>query len=115
VVSSEALLFPVAEPIELKSPPLFPMETIFLYVKESYNELLHKVTWPSFQDLLSSTTVVLIASAIIALIILIMDIFSIFFSLKYIRYALTKRSFINARSVLLFDPQYLIKSERSAL
>ena len=52
------------------------MEGILLYVKESYNELLHKVTWPSFPDLLSSTTVVLIASAIIALIILVMDIFS---------------------------------------
>ncbi len=52
------------------------MEGIILYVKESYNELLHKVTWPSFQDLLSSTTVVLIASAIIALIILVMDIIS---------------------------------------
>lgn len=52
------------------------MEGIMLYVKESYNELVHKVTWPSFPNLLSSTTVVLIASAIIALIILLMDIVS---------------------------------------
>jgi preprotein translocase subunit SecE len=52
------------------------MEGIMLYVKESYNELVHKVTWPSFPNLLSSTTVVLIASAIIALIILVMDIIS---------------------------------------
>jgi len=52
------------------------MDTIMLYIKESYNELLHKVTWPSLSDLLSSTTVVLIASAIIALCILVMDIIS---------------------------------------
>ena len=52
------------------------MNTIALYIKESYNELLHKVTWPSFSDLLSSTTVVLVASAIIALCILVMDIIS---------------------------------------
>ncbi len=50
------------------------MDSIVLYIKESYNELLHKVTWPSFSDLLSSTTVVLIASAIIALLILVMDV-----------------------------------------
>jgi len=35
--------------------------------------LLHKGTWPSFADLMSSTTVVLIASAIIALVVLLMD------------------------------------------
>ncbi len=52
------------------------MDGIALYIKESYNELIHKVTWPSFSDLLSSTTVVLVASAIIALIILLMDMVS---------------------------------------
>jgi len=52
------------------------MDSVLLYVKESYNELLHKVTWPSFPDLMSSTTVVLIASAIIALIVLVMDAIS---------------------------------------
>ena len=52
------------------------MDSIALYIKESYNELLHKVTWPTFSELLSSTTVVLIASAIIALIILLFDIVS---------------------------------------
>jgi preprotein translocase subunit SecE len=52
------------------------MESAILYIKESYNELVHKVTWPSFPELLSSTTVVLIAAAIIALVILVMDIVS---------------------------------------
>ncbi len=54
----------------------FKMDSILLYVKESYNELLHKVTWPSFAELLNSTTVVLIASAIIAIVVLIMDAIS---------------------------------------
>ena len=52
------------------------MDSVLLYIKESYNELLHKVTWPSFSDLLSSTTVVLIASAMIAILVLIMDAIS---------------------------------------
>ena len=52
------------------------MDGLILSIKESYNELLNKVTWPSFPNLLSSTTVVLIASAIIALIVLIMDVIS---------------------------------------
>jgi preprotein translocase subunit SecE len=52
------------------------MNSVILYVKESYNELLHKVTWPTMPELLSSTTVVLIASVIIALIILVMDVVS---------------------------------------
>lgn len=52
------------------------MNGVILYVKESYNELLHKVTWPTMPELLSSTTVVLIASVIIALIILVMDVVS---------------------------------------
>ncbi len=50
------------------------MDGLILSIKESYNELLNKVTWPSFPNLLSSTTVVLIASAIIAIVVLIMDV-----------------------------------------
>ena len=47
-----------------------------LYVKESYNELVNKVTWPTWPHLFQSTTVVIIASAIIALIIAVMDFLS---------------------------------------
>lgn len=43
------------------------------YVKESYNELVHKTTWPSWQELQSSAVVVLVATFIIALIVLVMD------------------------------------------
>jgi preprotein translocase subunit SecE len=41
--------------------------------KESYDELLHKVTWPSWKQLQSSSILVLVASAIIALLIFLMD------------------------------------------
>ena len=49
------------------------MEKIKLYLQESYNELMHKVTWPTWANLQSSTIVVLVASLILALIILGMD------------------------------------------
>ncbi len=41
--------------------------------QESYEELVHKVTWPTWKQLQSSSILVLIASVIIALIIFIMD------------------------------------------
>lgn len=49
------------------------MEQVILYIKESYNELMHKVTWPTMSSLLSSTRLVIVASLIIALIIFLMD------------------------------------------
>lgn len=45
------------------------------YVKESYNELVYKVTWPSRKDLQNSAIVVMIASIIISLVIFVMDLF----------------------------------------
>ena len=47
---------------------------MFNYVKESYNELVQKVSWPSFPQLQSSTIVVMVASAIFAIVVLLMDI-----------------------------------------
>jgi preprotein translocase subunit SecE len=44
------------------------------YIKESYDELLHKVSWPSWNDLQSSAIVVSIASLIIAMVVYLMDI-----------------------------------------
>ena len=43
------------------------------YCKESYNELVHKVTWPTSKELSSSAVVVLTASLLIALVVLLMD------------------------------------------
>ena len=47
---------------------------MFNYVKESYNELVHKVTWPTFAQLQNSTVVVMVASVIFAIIVLAMDL-----------------------------------------
>jgi len=44
------------------------------YFKESYNELMHKVTWPSWNELQSSAIIVMVASVIIAIIIAVMDL-----------------------------------------
>jgi preprotein translocase subunit SecE len=49
---------------------------LVLYVKESYNELVHKVTWPTWASLQSSAILVLVASLILAIIIFIMDALS---------------------------------------
>ncbi len=43
---------------------------------ESYKELVGKVTWPSLQELQKSALVVLVASMIIALLLLFMDLIS---------------------------------------
>ncbi|MEG1607450.1 MAG: preprotein translocase subunit SecE [Mucinivorans sp.] len=58
------------------------------YVKESFNELVHKVTWPGWSSLQSSAILVMIASIIMALIVLVMDfsfkeIMSSIYSLLY--------------------------------
>ncbi len=49
------------------------MDAVRQYFKESYNELVNKVTWPSLGELQNTTVVVLVASLIIALVIAIMD------------------------------------------
>jgi preprotein translocase subunit SecE len=47
---------------------------IVAYLKDTYNELVNKVTWPSWDELQESAIVVMIASFIFALIIAVMDI-----------------------------------------
>jgi preprotein translocase subunit SecE len=49
------------------------MKKIKLYFQEAYNELVHKVTWPSWSQLQSSAVVVMVASAIMAVVIFAMD------------------------------------------
>ena len=44
------------------------------YAKEAYDELMYKVTWPTWKELQSSALVVMVASFIIALVIFVMDI-----------------------------------------
>ncbi len=42
-------------------------------IKESYNELVHKTSWPTRKELGQSAVIVLIASIILALIVFGMD------------------------------------------
>ena len=49
------------------------VKDMFKYFKDSYNELVNKVTWPSFKQLSGSTKVVMVASVIFALVVLVMD------------------------------------------
>lgn len=49
------------------------MRKIVKYFKETYDELVNKVTWPTSKDLQSSVIVVSIASLIIALVVMLMD------------------------------------------
>jgi preprotein translocase subunit SecE len=49
------------------------MKRIVTYLKESYNELVHKVTWPTLKELQNSALVVMVASLIFALIVFAMD------------------------------------------
>lgn len=43
------------------------------YIKESYSELVYKVSWPTRQELSSSTIVVMTASLIMAAVIFVID------------------------------------------
>ncbi len=45
-----------------------------VYIEEAYDELVHKVTWPTWKELQSSALIVMVASFIIALVIFVMDI-----------------------------------------
>lgn len=43
------------------------------YFKESYEELVHKTSWPSWTELQKTAVLVAVASIIIALLIFVMD------------------------------------------
>ncbi len=49
------------------------MNKIALYFKESYHELVEKVTWPSWMQLQQSTVIVLVATVIITAMVWVMD------------------------------------------
>jgi preprotein translocase subunit SecE len=43
------------------------------YIDETTNELLHKVTWPTWSELQGSAIVVMVASLIIGVLVFLMD------------------------------------------
>lgn len=47
---------------------------LFADIEESYNELVHKVSWPTKSELANSTVVVMVASIILAVVIWLVDL-----------------------------------------
>ena len=47
---------------------------IKVYLEETWNELIHKVSWPTTAELQNSAIVVMIGTVIISLIVFVMDI-----------------------------------------
>jgi len=45
------------------------MKKVINYIKDSYNELVYKVSWPSRAELTSSAVIVMIASILMALVV----------------------------------------------
>jgi preprotein translocase subunit SecE len=46
------------------------------YIQEAYDELVHKVTWPTWEELQQTTVIVLVALAITTVIMLGMNVAS---------------------------------------
>jgi preprotein translocase SecE subunit len=52
------------------------MDNIRLYIQESIHELKNNVTWPTWNELVSHSILVLISAAIFALVTFLLDAFS---------------------------------------
>jgi preprotein translocase subunit SecE len=50
------------------------MNKLTAYIKDSYTELVEKVTWPNWDELQQSTMIVLGATAVITFIVWFMDL-----------------------------------------
>ena len=50
------------------------MNKLTAYIKDSYTELVEKVTWPNWDELQQSTMIVLGATAVITFIVWLMDL-----------------------------------------
>lgn len=46
---------------------------MFSYIKESFDEVINKVSWPTFAELQKSAVLVLVASVVFALVVAIID------------------------------------------
>ena len=50
------------------------MNKITIFFRESYGELLEKVSWPTWSELQQSTVIVLVATILITLVVWLMDV-----------------------------------------
>ena len=49
------------------------MASFKTYLSESYNELMNKVSWPTWKELQGSAIIVLVSALILSLIVFLMD------------------------------------------
>ena len=49
------------------------MDKILLYLQESYNELMDKVSWPTRQNLVDSAKVVVVSALMLSVMVFVMD------------------------------------------
>ncbi|MCC6753823.1 MAG: preprotein translocase subunit SecE [Saprospiraceae bacterium] len=49
------------------------MDKFVLYIKESYQELMEKVSWPTWPNLVDSAKVVLISSVLLSVLLFAID------------------------------------------
>jgi preprotein translocase subunit SecE len=49
------------------------MTNLFNYFEQAYDELIHKVTWPTWQELQQSTVITLVSVLFLTLIVFVMD------------------------------------------
>jgi len=52
------------------------MSKVGSYIQEAYDELLHKVTWPTWEELQQTTIIVLIALGLVTAVVFGMDLVS---------------------------------------
>lgn len=52
------------------------MNKIGAYIRDSYKELIHKVSWPTWEELQQSTMIVLVATILLTAIVALMDFVS---------------------------------------
>jgi preprotein translocase subunit SecE len=49
------------------------MNSLLTYIRESFQEVIHNVTWPEYKQLQKDTVTVIIASVVFAVIIALVD------------------------------------------
>jgi preprotein translocase subunit SecE len=49
------------------------MQKISAYISDSYNELMNKVSWPTWSELQSSSIVVLVATLLFGIVVFLID------------------------------------------
>ena len=59
--------------LPIKKQKCIHMKKVSNYFQESYKELVHKVTWPTWLQLQQATVIVLTATLIITAIVSVMD------------------------------------------